>query len=1509
MKKRANNEIFLPKIMIAIALIAILGVALWGFFGQDTVAVQNAKEAYAQYLSENPGSQDKDFIYIYEDTVIVAIRNGKVVRKEYATEADAVKAALGSKDGANYSLAGTGNGKLFVVKLFEKTDDIYALGTSTLATGADKLSIKVVSNGMIFATFEIPAEAIDRKQSPVGVTIKKINAEDYITLREDQGGFGYDIDVTNLVENNTARIAITINGPKGLVADTNKSPITAYHKDKVISSTYDAKTGQISFSTTSFSPFPFVIENVKTVTTVEDLRYYLQHKDSWNIKLGDDITIDLKTDRDGHVADSTAVNKKTVDGEDIYYSSGYYDTDGTPRWLYFGAVVRGIKYLDLNGKTITYTNTETNSEELAKYEDSALFCVDGGTYFGIGGDTGTIQTKIDEYTVWAVEDNCVVSIHGGNFVADKYAGATADPNRAILYSSSGEIHVYGGKFYYENTNEGDTEGEFKTNGGFNVLNGIAKPSIWIYPGVYMSEPLYRQAGGTDDNKLDNDSIILVGGTVTEYHSALKYGDFTGKWYTITASDLKVSLPYIDEILYRVGNLNEIPLKYLFKIVNRDADGKILYNEDGTISYSQATDFGKYNIRVIDIIKTDLKIAELEKNYGSSNYYAALAEQPVEGATCVNGVLTFPTTFTGPVKIGLYDETSNAIHAQLFLEVVDGKNATSAMSATGNNVCLLSDISTTGISVSGGYALYGNGFTITDGRALSSTASTNGVVNVNNGIIENVYIHGYNPASSTLAWSSDEGFAPAVNITGDAKIYSSYIYGGRSAVRAFSGTILLDNVTLDGGSLGNMQIFGANVTLKNCTTTADTQGGPKGFGIVVCNTLAKVTVEGTISQYNWLTLDQVGAISDKLETPMKDIFGNSSYYRTGTDNAKYVNMGFFFGDVENLTAPYTKMMVIPTDGTEGMLKDKTATSTQYGCEEKTSGITVTAYLPYSTTFGFDYPSVEDWKPIGYHIYKPTWSFTFKDYDADDSTDELDPWCVYENGVIDIGVTKATTTEYLDLSGIETKWYGRKVNYSLWLSSDGVNFQKIEDEDKGNVALDTTNQNYVIEVRISYCNRTSNGEPISDDEYYSYPIPIKISKVAFPAPQWIDLAASNTGSKHFWHQTGAVWDYNYQKAVPAYNGIKVTFYDTAGKTHTIDFTEVSQLPTLIDGKYVLSVTGTGTDFSGTCMLTISPVVTAAKDKTYEFKTCKYSKDDQLVRVYWHGTDPHDNKETSQVKLQYAFTDPNGRTIEGVTVSYDFSSSSLTVMSNSDFTSGGPSSGSSSGGGGICVTPDTLVTLADGTQKRIDELTAEDKLLVWDFYKGGYTISNIALIVNHGYDLHSIVELTFEGGARVKVVDQHAFFDADVNKWIVINPSNASGLIGHEFTLADGDTFKTEKLVDVKITKEYTEAWGLITDKYYNCIANGVFSNAPIIPFDGEQNFFAVNDDMKYDAEAKTADIEKYGLYTYEEFAHLMTREEFETFNIAEFKISVGKGHCTHKDVVANVVEIKHYLDSQK
>lgn len=213
--------------------------------------------------------------------------------------------------------------------------------------------------------------------------------------------------------------------------------------------------------------------------------------------------------------------------------------------------------------------------------------------------------------------------------------------------------------------------------------------------------------------------------------------------------------------------------------------------------------------------------------------------------------------------------------------------------------------------------------------------------------------------------------------------------------------------------------------------------------------------------------------------------------------------------------------------------------------------------------------------------------------------------------------------------------------------------------------------------------------------------------------------------------------------------------------------------------------------------------------------------------------------------------------------------------------------------CVTPDTLITLADGTQKRIDEVKADDLILVWDFNKGAYTVANASIIENHGYDYNDVVKLVFEDGTTAKVVNVHGFFDADLNKWVDINAKNVQDYIGHSFTKVDGDSYKTVKLVSAEVSTEYVEAWSILTSEYYNCVLEGMFTITP--PATLQLAFFEIGEDMKYDAEAMKADIEKYGLYTYDEFDHLMTREQFEALNMAEMKVAVGKGLITYEEIL--------------
>jgi hypothetical protein len=110
-------------------------------------------------------------------------------------------------------------------------------------------------------------------------------------------------------------------------------------------------------------------------------------------------------------------------------------------------------------------------------------------------------------------------------------------------------------------------------------------------------------------------------------------------------------------------------------------------------------------------------------------------------------------------------------------------------------------------------------------------------------------------------------------------------------------------------------------------------------------------------------------------------------------------------------------------------------------------------------------------------------------------------------------------------------------------------------------------------------------------------------------------------------------------------------------------------------------------------------------------------------------------------------------------------------------------------------------------------------------------------------------------------------------------------------------TTTLVSYSVEEKYTESWSILTAVHYNAILNDMWTltaaeveNSPewLMPYE-------IGEDMKYDAEKMKADIEKYGLYTYEDFADLCAYEQFVGFGLENFKVSVGKGAITWEEIL--------------
>lgn len=217
------------------------------------------------------------------------------------------------------------------------------------------------------------------------------------------------------------------------------------------------------------------------------------------------------------------------------------------------------------------------------------------------------------------------------------------------------------------------------------------------------------------------------------------------------------------------------------------------------------------------------------------------------------------------------------------------------------------------------------------------------------------------------------------------------------------------------------------------------------------------------------------------------------------------------------------------------------------------------------------------------------------------------------------------------------------------------------------------------------------------------------------------------------------------------------------------------------------------------------------------------------------------------------------------------------------------------GPCVTPDTFVTMADGTMKTVADLVYGDELLVWNFYTGSYDVAPVSLIINHGYGDQEIIVLKFNDGTSINFVNVHSAFDADLNNFVDINAANVASFVGHDFVKMTKNGYTTVELIGYEVKHEYNGAISLLSHTHYNAILNGMLTISPSLDAGSLYEPFEVSAGMKYDAAQVQKDIETYGQYTYEDFSDYVTYEQFEAFDLANAKVSVGKGHTTFEAIL--------------
>jgi len=950
-------------------------------------------------------------------------------------------------------------------------------------------------------------------------------------------------------------------------------------------------------------------------------------------------------------------------------------------------------------------------------------------------------------------------------------------------------------------------------------------------------------------------------TITDYYFCIP----TTITITVTEPDsvVKFDSKFTNDYFYRVGNQNSVALGSLFAA----KDGVTIGNVTVTVKTTQGNASGTYTANTSDWTK---------------------------------GTIQF--SGTGIVEVTIQDDNYCA-PTTLDLEVVDAVNATSAVSATKNNVVLLNDVNLHTIEVSNGYTLYGNGFKMTAKSDVMYDAMGVGFVTLKNGTLDNVQIicpdFSYAIIYNNQIKDNDNTAKPsdssndargnvrsAVMADGNSKIVNSYIHGGRAAIFLRSGNLVVDGSTISGGAAANIHALSAqSLTLRNATliqkpfkaTVHDTSKTLMGFsGLFECDESGNSTpliLEGTLIQDAWINESYQQYVPSEASSIIGAALKKNEYLHDldGDGTKESLNLGFAYipqsvsGVTEiNVKDNRTDIATVPYEVVEVKNTIASAKVYSYKNDEGTSD---------------DFIDVKDFAPFAQGVTSP--KISFNDTNADrvfetvfDSSDNR--W-------------ESTLTVNLDnedyqfsFTNLLVQKYGENLTYTVNIA--------------GGAAVDTSNPIALTASGVTeYVLTVSDREPI-----YTVYFILTATKTSIPEPE----VADTTGGTPLLVVKSKNSDWSC--AIPALEGIKIKYYTSAGNSVTLDLA-------------TLTPTSTGKQ-NGTNNYWVT-----TKDGYTLKVTCGYIHDTKQIygmpvvvnndgnKMYFTISSTNGYVSTSTaartVTLTYEFTDPNGKTLTfSKTWQFNYADyKNGKQYSYSDFVNGTLKEASSGGG---CVTPDTLVTLADGTQVRVDSLTGNEELLVWNHQTGSFESVPVAYIVNHNEEIRNelITKLYFSDGSSIKIIGEHVFYDATLNRYIALTAENAKEFIGHQFVgvNADNDALTSITLIDIEQYMEETSVYEVVSYQHLTCFTNNVLSTSAYL--DKLLNIFDIDPDtMTYSAEKVQEDIATYGLYTYEDFEGLITEEAFELYNAQYLKIAVGKGYITWDDILA-LIDIYFDVDVQ-
>lgn len=225
--------------------------------------------------------------------------------------------------------------------------------------------------------------------------------------------------------------------------------------------------------------------------------------------------------------------------------------------------------------------------------------------------------------------------------------------------------------------------------------------------------------------------------------------------------------------------------------------------------------------------------------------------------------------------------------------------------------------------------------------------------------------------------------------------------------------------------------------------------------------------------------------------------------------------------------------------------------------------------------------------------------------------------------------------------------------------------------------------------------------------------------------------------------------------------------------------------------------------------------------------------------------------------------------------------------------------------CIAAGTKITMSDGSLKPVEDLVIGDVVRTFDHETGLVSSAPVCFLMK-SENVYGAFTLHFDNDINITVIQEHGFYDSDLNKYVFISADNANDYIGHHFYNVDQECQIELKSFELLTSK--VDAYAIVTSKHLNHMAEGMLSicDGSIKLF---ANIFEFDSNMMINETKKAQDIERYGLTEKEVFRKYNGYEEadYEDYNLQYTNILIGKGLVTWKEIEEYYNLCAMYLES--